>query len=1085
MLDLLCSSSETYYMRRAVAAATGGFCVLATVLVSGLNLSAIAGVTSTLEPPYWLTNLVQLRRCAEQEPSVVHPFRIVAEVYDVDTASDVLVLRDPSGVEFIKIELQGRDIEPGATVCLEAKGCGVKPKDFGLAVVPGLVVDNDGLHEMRSASGRVFLRAGTNQITVQWFNGLGGFGLNVEYEGPGVRRQPIPSSVLSRAKIDPERGVTNFLPGLKYRRYEGTWTRLPDFARYHPVETGVATNFGLNDLKLTGAVGLEFHGYITIPRDGLYTFYVDSDDGSRLFVGESSLDLRVLTQGPAPQATDKVPLTAPERNSRPWVTLEGTMEFWGVRGTAGEMVMRVANDNIRVRIFESGNFPPGLAPGSRVRVTGIYQDVVTGDGSRVPGMLLVSSWKAVLPVPPSERSPATATSNKEATNQSVVQPASAATTIPAITTAAEVKALSADMANQELPVSVRGVVTAILADYLRGAVIQDYTKGVFISLQYIPDPKLLQIGEFYQVDGVTGSGAFAPVVVARNITHLGAGFLPQPIRATWDQLRNGSLDTQYIEIEGVVTASYDQQIRMLTAGGMITLVLDDLQPEDLRGYKNALVQIRGCAFACFNPQTRELDTSSLRILGGAISVLQPAPHDLFDATQKNIGELLLYDPKAAPFRLLKVSGQIIYARPGEYFLTDGTNGMRVAIRNSDRFSIGDLVDAVGFLDLGDPVAGFKEAVMRKTGRAPLPAPTRLTPEHLLLAKYSGTLVQVEAVLMNHWRDGDEHVLELQSGLLVFRARLNTQGGSVPLPPVGSRLDLAGVYAPKGGRTEDGKVSGFELLLHSPAGIHVVSTPPWWTLKRVLVLAGVLGVLLLAVLLWNRQLQLQVQERSRKLEIEIRNRQQAELLHAAEAERSRIARDLHDELGASLTEVSLLASTGLSEFSTEEKKNDCLRIIANKARALVSALDVIVWAVDPKHDSLQSFTDYIGGYANELLSSTKIVCRLKFPIECDAVTLPGPVRHSLFLALKEALNNVIRHASATEVKLQMAQVNNSLEIVVADNGCGFDFKTVHLGNGLTNIRERLEALNGQCNIESRPGNGTTVKLVVPLSHDASD
>ena len=113
-------------------------------------------------------------------------------------------------------------------------------------------------------------------------------------------------------------------------------------------------------------------------------------------------------------------------------------------------------------------------------------------------------------------------------------------------------------------------------------------------------------------------------------------------------------------------------------------------------------------------------------MGGAVDVLQPAPRDLFDAPQKSIGELLLYDPKAAPLRRLKVCGQVIYGRAGEYFLTDGTNGMRVTTRNSDHFAVGDLVEAVGFLELGGPAAELKEAVMRKTGRVPLPAPTKLT-----------------------------------------------------------------------------------------------------------------------------------------------------------------------------------------------------------------------------------------------------------------------------------------------------------------------------------------------------------------------
>jgi signal transduction histidine kinase len=463
----------------------------------------------------------------------------------------------------------------------------------------------------------------------------------------------------------------------------------------------------------------------------------------------------------------------------------------------------------------------------------------------------------------------------------------------------------------------------------------------------------------------------------------------------------------------------------------------------------------------------------------AINVLQLAPRDLFDAPQKSIGQLLLYDPKAAPLRLLKVSAQVSYGRPGECFITDGTNGLRVMTRDSYAFAVGDMVDAVGFLELGGPAAELKEAVLRRTARAPLMPPTKPSPEQLLQAGYAYMLVQVEATLMNHWREDSEDVMELQSGFLAFKARINSGHQAINLPPSGSRLELTGAYAPQGNRAEDGTVSGFELLLPSPMDIRVLATPPWWNLRRVLVLAGILGVLLLAVLLWNKELQRKVQVRGRQLELEIRNRERAELQRAAEAERARIARDLHDELGTGLTEVSLLADAGLAESHGTGKEPLRFHDIAEKARALVSGLDVIVWAIDPKRNSLQSFADYLGRYATELFSASHVVCRFKIPIECDPVTMTEAARHSLFLAVKEALNNVIRHASATEVELQISQSPDLLQVVVADNGRGFDWNKIQPGDGLANLRARLEALQGQCEIQSQAGKGTTVRFSVPL------
>lgn len=1084
-----------------------GLLLTLSLLTLVLCIRAAAQTPANLRQPELLTNLFQLRHWAESEPSMIHPFQVVADVIDADSASGVVVLRDFSGVEFVRLGVLDKSIEPGAVVRLEGKGCALRPRGIGLAVVPRLVVDNDGVHGNRSESGTVFLNAGMNPITLQWFNSLGDFTLNVEYEGPNLPRQRIPSAVLS-TRVNPVSG-TNVSAGLDYHCYEGSWEFLPDYGKLQPAKTGVVAGFDLNVRTRNNSVGLEFSGSIAIPEDGAYTFYVTSDDGSRLFVGESSLALRVMSNGAAPRAIEGLPTTTEESNRRPWVALEGTANFIGVRGTGAELEMRVGNNDVRVEIFESGDFAPSFPPHSRLRVSGIYQDVVS-EGLRVPGLLQVSSWKSVNLLLPSEsNSRKTIIDGETKEHSALTERPSAPAKASAITTVAGVKALTAELAGQQLPVVIRGVVTATLSGG-PGAVVQDSTGGAFVFLDQLAKPALLRLGESCQIEGVTTPGLFAPAIHARQLVRLGDGKMPAPVRASCDQLVNGSLDTQYAEIDGVVTGVHDRRVVLRTERGKIALHLIGFRPEALLKYENALVRIRGCVFAPFNNQTRQLEAGPLRIRGAAVQVLQAAPRDVFDVATKNIGEVLLYNPKATPLQLLRVSGQILYGRSGESFLSDGTNAMHVTGRNTDHFKAGELVEAVGFLDLGGPLAALTEAMVRKIGEAPLPTPIKLAPEQLLLAKNAGTFVQVEATLMNQWLSHSEYVLELQSAFLVFRSRVSTHGKSFRMPANGSRLQLNGVYSPQGSPVEristelvpgaldalgnrgsfsedirgDRNVTGFELLVPSPAAILVLATPPWWTLTRVLILAGMLAALLCTVLVWNKQLWRQVQERGQRLEIEIHERQRAELQHAAEVERSRIARDLHDELGAGLTEVSLLASAGLNELSGEEKSNDRFRVIAEKARALVSGLDVIVWAIDPKRNSLQSFADYVGSYAKELLSASNIVCRLKIPIECDAVTLSGAARHGLFLAVKEALNNVIRHASAKEVALEISPWDNRLQIIITDNGRGFDWNTIRRGHGLTNLRERMEALHGECQIKPQPEMGTTVRLIVPLTSSAS-
>ena len=172
---------------------------------------------------------------------------------------------------------------------------------------------------------------------------------------------------------------------------------------------------------------------------------------------------------------------------------------------------------------------------------------------------------------------------------------------------------------------------------------------------------------------------------------------------------------------------------------------------------------------------------------------------------------------------------------------------------------------------------------------------------------------------------------------------------------------------------------------------------------------------------------------------IRERERAEREHAIEAERSRIARDLHDDLGSSLTEIGVLASTGQRHPDNGEP-GGLFRDIAFKARGLVAALDVIVWAVDPEDNSLQSVADYLSGFVQDFLTHSGLSCRFKVPVSLPAVILDGQVRHGLVMAVKESLNNIVKHAEATEIEFSLAASNQVLQIVITDNGKGFDLSS---------------------------------------------
>jgi signal transduction histidine kinase len=200
-------------------------------------------------------------------------------------------------------------------------------------------------------------------------------------------------------------------------------------------------------------------------------------------------------------------------------------------------------------------------------------------------------------------------------------------------------------------------------------------------------------------------------------------------------------------------------------------------------------------------------------------------------------------------------------------------------------------------------------------------------------------------------------------------------------------------------------------------------------------------------------------------------------HAREGERARIARDLHDDLGASLTEVSLWA--GLSAERAGEEDREALSQIALKTKALVGALDEIVWAANPREDTVRSLVDYLAGFASEFLGAAGISLRLDLAGEWPDEAMEPEIRHSVFLAAREALNNVVKHSGAREASLAMRMEDGQLVIVLSDRGRGFERSQVRQGDGLDNMHERMRALGGSCRVMALDGAGTEVKLTLPL------
>jgi ligand-binding sensor domain-containing protein/signal transduction histidine kinase len=241
---------------------------------------------------------------------------------------------------------------------------------------------------------------------------------------------------------------------------------------------------------------------------------------------------------------------------------------------------------------------------------------------------------------------------------------------------------------------------------------------------------------------------------------------------------------------------------------------------------------------------------------------------------------------------------------------------------------------------------------------------------------------------------------------------------------------------------------------------------WFRFAMVLAVVGMAGGT--ALYFTRRRMQ-------RKLEL-------LEQRHALEKERGRIAKDIHDDLGSSLTRIMMLGERAEEGLGKREDVEVHVRKIVDSARHTVQSLDEIVWAVNPENDTLEGLVEYITHYADEFFENTDVGCRLEMPVEMP-LALPAEVRHDLFLAVKEAFNNILKHSRATEVRVRVSEAAGEVQIVIEDNGRGFDLHAGvngRQGNGLKNMRERIEGLGGRFELISAPGQGTKIKFTGKLN-----
>jgi len=1094
-----------------------------------------------------ITNALQLRQLAGGEEWSIRPVRLAGVAVWVGNERDQFILQDESGMMTVNLDLHGRPLLHAGqrmrlqTHCLVGHG----------QATCGALVDNDGIHAVREQSNRIFLPRGWHPLRVEWFNHEKLAALEVEWQGPGIPRQPISNNALMRLQPASEGDGSPLALGLNYRCYEGKWYHLPDFSRMSPKKQGMTANFDLGVCSRQEEVGLVFEGGIQVPQDGLYTFWTKSDDGSKLFIDDPAIQLEVLgaAEPPSSQLMQVVPgQPVSAEHDFQWAEVEGTVSFINRQPDAARLELSSSRGRLQVEVYDPPVDCLQNLVGSRIRVNGILRSAWSVTQPNNVFLLLPSLRQiSIIEMPPDRRTDCpTAQISSLAepcfTNQTLflahirgtlgsnstrfpigitdrtgrmairtkqalpsmgaevealgwptrsgddlvmtgvfIRELSPETNgvpavLPLITQALQAKNFVRAEAERGYPVKIRGVITARI---FRGFAIQDPTWSIFFRLNNGAAPRTPKVGECWEITGKTTMD-FAPTIQVDKAVYLSAGILPDPIRPSWDELINGSLDTQFIELQGVAAGVGTNTLGLLTRGGKIKLQLYDLEPQTLAGLENAVICLRG-VLSPMQDTPVQFVPANLRLFNTSITVDEPAPANPFAIPMKRVSDLLFFDPHANALQRIQIAGQVVHIRRGEYFLMDGDYGLRFQTKSRQELRIGELVKIVGFPDLSGSSPALRECLVQRTGRAAMPQSRQLPGDSLFAGKFDATLVRVQGTLVNSSVDSLEQVLELQAGNRGFMARLEKKNGWLSNLKPGSRLDLTGVYAGQGGDLASSRgVEAFELLLNSPTDVRVLARPSWWTVQHALTVLGGMVLVIIGASVWIVILRRQVEERTRRLAIEIQRREQVEHQRTLEAERSRIAQDLHDDLGATLTQIRFLSAVEIADPVVSTATRDRLKQVSDKSLQMVTSLDEIVWAVNPANDSVRSLAAYLRHMAAEFFRATAINCRFDVDKSLPVVPLPSEARHNLYLTTREALNNCAKHSQATEVWLRIHWREQTLHIVIEDNGLGFASPlAVAGGNGLTNMRRRMAKIGGSFDCDTRPGFGTIYQICLPI------
>ncbi len=442
-------------------------------------------------------------------------------------------------------------------------------------------------------------------------------------------------------------------------------------------------------------------------------------------------------------------------------------------------------------------------------------------------------------------------------------PAASSGSLPLLTSARQIRTLTPDKANRGYPVRLRAVVTYIdppAGDFF----VQDATAGIYLNdAQQVPH---VSTGDLVEVEGATEDLDFAPQIGRPAVRVLGRAALPKPREVGFDALISTREDSQWVRFDGVVRAAAREgrslDLEISGGGGSLQAHILDARGLDGDRLVDARVWTEGVCVSDFN-QKNQLVSVHLDVPDASqLTVLEAPSADPFKTPIRSLSSLLGFTAAGATGHRVRVQGTVTLQRPRGLFIQDGLQGLYVPRFHDATLSVGDRVELVGFADAGDYTPVLMHAVGRRIGSGSLPPAVNIAAAQALTGTFDTMRVRIDATLRGEGYSETDRTLILQEANTLFEARLEkslapTDWGA-SLPP-GTRLRLTGVCSVSVDRNR--APDAFNILLRSPDDIEVLARPSWWNLRRTLLLAGVCGALVLAVLGWVAVLRRRVRQQT--------------------------------------------------------------------------------------------------------------------------------------------------------------------------------------------------------------------------------